>query len=381
MLTKKVLKICLVLVYFVFFCNCTAVHAVSAKFDQLDINARAAILMDAETGQIYYAKDADKSRSPASLTKLMTAILAVENGKLDDVVTVTERAASVYVGSTIGLQKGDRITLENLLKAALVTSANDSTVAIAEHIGGSHDSFVYQMNRKAILLGAKNTRFANTNGYYDPQHYTTAYDLGLITCYALQKPYINELVSTRKTVVRWVEPEKKREVGNTNQLLHGNDVEGIDGVKTGTTARAGKCLIASATRGDKRLIAVVLHAGDRYREAAKLLEYGFSEVHPVTIYPVGREMAEIRVKGGVHETVPLTVAEPVRVEMARDQQLKIKLNISMYSEPAAPVREGQVLGHAVFTIDGYRLKKVPLVAAREEPPVSLFGRMIYRFSK
>jgi len=381
LLTKKILKICLALVYFMLFYSYIAVPAVPAEANQLNINARAAILMDAETGQVYFAKDADKSRSPASLTKLMTAILALENGKLDDVVTVTERAASVYVGSTIGLQKGNRMTLENLLKAALVTSANDSTVAIAEHVGGSHESFVYQMNRKAILLGAKDTRFANTNGYFDPHHYSTAYDLGLITRYALQKPYINKLVSTRETLVSWVEPKKEREVNNTNRLLREDEVEGIDGVKTGSTARAGNCLIASATRGDKRLIAVVLHAGNRYREAAKLLEYGFSEVHPVTICPAGREMAKIRVKGGVHETVPLTVAEPVRVEMARDQQLNIKLNTSMYGEPAAPVREGQVLGHAVFTIDRYQMIKVPLVAVRDEPPVSLLDRMMYWFSK
>ncbi|AGL01116.1 D-alanyl-D-alanine carboxypeptidase family protein [Desulfoscipio gibsoniae] len=376
-----VLKICLAVTFFVVFFNYTAADALSAGTEQLDINARAGILLDAETGQVYYAKDADKSRPPASLTKLMTAILAVENGKLDDVVTVTGRAASVSVGSTIGLNKGDRITLENLLKAALVTSANDSTVAIAEHIGGNHDSFVYQMNRKAVLLGAEDTRFANTNGYHDPQHYTTAYDLGLITRYALQNNFINELVSTRETVVRWVEPEKEREVRNTNRLLHEDEVDGIDGVKTGSTARAGNCLIASATRGDKRLIAVVLHAGNRYREAAKLLDYGFSEVHPVTIFPAGKEMAEIKVKGGVYETVPLTVANPVRVEIARDQQPNIKLDVLMHSEPAAPVREGQLLGHAVFTINGYRLIKVPLVAAREVPPASLFSRMIYWFSK
>ncbi|KAF1085688.1 D-alanyl-D-alanine carboxypeptidase DacF precursor [Sporotomaculum syntrophicum] len=381
MLTGNLLKNCMAIVCFLIFCNFTALSAAHAKDESLNINARAAILMDAATGQVYYAKGAELRRSPASLTKLMTAILAVENGKMDDIVTVTERAASVSVGSTIGLNKGDRITLENLLKSALITSANDSTVAIAEHVGGNHDSFIYQMNRKAVILGAADTRFTNTNGYYEPQHYTTAYDLGLITRYALQKPYVNKLVATRETVIRWVEPEKEKEVHNTNRLLRANEVQGIDGVKTGSTARAGNCLIASATRGDKRLIAVVLHAGNRYREAAKLLEYGFSEVRPVTIFPAGKEMTEIPVKDGIFATVPLTVAEPVRVEIARDQQLNIKLNLSLNSNTIAPVREGQRLGHAVFTIDGYQLLKVPLVAAREVPPVALLDRVLYWFSK
>lgn len=357
--------------------TCTVVPAGA---DTPNINARAAILMDANTGQVYYAKDAGKSREPASLTKLMTAILAVESGKLDEVVEVSQRAASVSVGSTIGLNKGDRITLENLLKAALITSANDATVAIAEHIAGNHDSFVYQMNRKAVLLGARDTKFVNTNGYHDPQHYSTAYDLALITRYALQKPYINELVCTNETVIRWALPEKEKEVHNTNRLLRTGEVEGIDGVKTGSTARAGNCLIASATRGDKRLIAVVLHAGNRYREAAKLLDYGFSEVQPITIFPAGKVMADMRVKDGVYNTVPLTVADPVRVNLAKDQLQSIKLNILMDDEVAAPVREGQLLGYAVFTIDGYRVTKVPLVAAREVPSASLFARIMYWFS-
>jgi len=378
LLIKKIIKIAFTIFFAVVSVMCLIWPAAA---DELKINARAAILMDAETGQVYFAKDAAKRRSPASLTKLMTAILAVENGNLNDVVVVSGRAASVSVGSTIGLRKGDRITLGNLLKAALITSANDATVAIAEHVGGNHDNFVHQMNRKAALLGAKDTRFINTNGYFNPKHYSTAYDLGLITRYALQIPQINELVSTREAVVRWIEPEREKEVKNTNRLLFSEDVEGIDGVKTGSTARAGNCLIASATRGDRRLIAVVLHAGNRYREAAKLLEYGFSAVQPVVIFPSGKKMAEVPVKNGLAGTVPVIVAEPVRVHMAKDQFKNIRLNIKFINDaPVAPVREGQLLGHAVFTINGYRLSKVPLVASREVPPRPLFARIMYWLS-
>lgn len=357
--------------------------AAPAEAGDFRVNARAAILIDAKTGQVYYAQDADRHRSPASLTKLMTAVIAMENGGLAEVVEVKKLAASVSVGSTIGLNEGDLIDLENLLKAALVISANDSTVAIAQHVGGNHDAFIYQMNRKAFLLGARDSRYVNTNGYYDPGHYSTAYDLGLITRYALEKPKINELVSTTEAVVKWINPpDREAEISNTNRLLTSDRVSGIDGVKTGSTSRAGKCLIASATRDERRLIAVVLHAGgDRYREAAKLLEYGFGEVRSVVIFPAGGELARVRVEEGRQSFVPVTVADPVRVNMARDQLKDIRLKLNMEKSLPAPVREGQLVGHAEFSVNGYRLIRAPLVAVREVQPRSPLKRFMYWISK
>lgn len=375
MYIKMIRNILMITISYIFITGVTPIEA-----SELNINARSAILMDAETGQVYYAKDGDKKSSPASLTKLMTAIIAVENGDMNDVVEVSSGAASISTGSTIGLNKGDQITLGNLLKAALIISANDATVAIAEHVGGNHDSFIYQMNRKAILLDAYDTRFVNTNGYYDPKHNTSAYDLGLITMYALQKPLINELVSTKEAEVSWIAPEKEKKVESTNRLLKAGEVEGIDGVKTGTTAKAGKCFIASSTRGDKRLITVVLHAGNRYKEATKLIEYGFSEVRPVVIFPAGKKLTEVQVKNAEEKSVSVHVPELVRVNIAKDQRKNIKLNIKLLNPPSAPVREGQVLGHAIFTVNGYRLIKVPLVASREVPPKSMFAKIMYWLS-
>jgi len=353
-----------------------------ARADELRVNARAAILMDADTGQVYFAHNADKRRSPASLTKLMTAIIAVENAKPEEVVDVSKKAANVSVGSTIHLNEGEQITLGNLLKAALIASANDSTVAIAEHVGGSHDAFIYQMNRKALLIGARDTGYANTNGYYDPKHYSTAYDMGVITRYALEKPQINGLVRTKAAVVKWINPqEREAEITTTNRLLKNDQLPGIDGVKTGSTPRAGNCLIASATRGERRLIAVVLHAGDRYKEAAKLLEYGFNEVHPVVIFPAGGELARVNVKEGQESFVGMTVADPVRVNIARDQLQNIQLKIKLDEKLKAPVREGQLVGHAEFTVHGYRLIKAPLVAVKEVQPENSFARLMYWLSK
>jgi len=353
-----------------------------ARAEEMHVDAHAAILMDAETGQVYFAYNADRRNLPASLTKLMTAIIAVENSKPGEVAVVSKKAANVSMGSTIHLDEGDRITMGNLLKAALITSANDSTVAIAEHVAGSEEAFIYQMNRKAFTIGALGTRYANTNGYYDPGHYTTAYDLGLIARYALEKPRINSLVRVKGTTVKWINPpEREKEITNTNRLLRNDQMPGADGVKTGSTPRAGNCLIASATRGDRRLIAVVLHAKDRYEETVKMLEYGFNEVRPVVIFPAGGEMARVKVKEGIESSVTATVADPVRVNIARDQCQNIQLKVKLDENLKAPVREGQLVGHAEFTVQGYPLTKVPLVAVKEVQPENLFARLMFLLSK
>ncbi len=354
-----------------------------ARADEMRVDAYAALLMDARTGQVYYAYNADRRNLPASLTKLMTAIIAVENSKPGEVAVVSKKAANISMGSTIRLDEGDRITMGNLMKAALITSANDSTVAIAEHVAGSEEAFLYLMNRKAFAIGARDTRYANTNGYYDPGHYTTAYDLGLIARYALENPRINSLVRIKGTTVKWINPpEREKEIANTNRLLRDEQLmPGADGVKTGSTPRAGNCLIASATRGDRRLISVVLHAKDRYEESIKLLEYGFNEVRPMVIFPAGGEMARVKVREGMESFVTATVADPVRVNIARDQFQNIQLKVKLDENLKAPVREGQLVGHAEFTVQGYPLTKVPLVAVKEVQPENLFGRLMFWLSK
>ena len=165
------------------------------------VTASAACLMDVSSGQIYYQKEGDKRREPASLTKIMTGILAIEKGNLKDIVTVKKRAAAVSMGQDIGLNTGDRLYLEDLLKAALMYSANDSTIAIGEHIAGNHDDFVKMMNDKARELGMKNTQFANTNGFHHPNHYTTANDLAILTSYALKNKTFARFVATKEATI------------------------------------------------------------------------------------------------------------------------------------------------------------------------------------
>lgn len=325
------------------------------------VAADAAVLVDASTGQVLYEKNGAKRRAPASLTKIITCIIALEYGHLGEVVTVSRKAGTTSIGSTIGLNRGDKITLGNLVEAALISSANDSTVAIAEHIGGSHEAFIHLMNKKAVALGAFNTRFKNTNGYSSPNHYSTARDLAVITRYALQNPTFNGLVKTKKATIAWYDPVKEKEVTNTNRLLVNQEYPGIDGVKTGTAVRAGKCLIASATRDGRRLIAVVLHSPSRYRDAVKLLDYGFTGTVPQVLCRKGQVLAEVPVSGGVQPTVHAVAKNEVSVYLDRENPPEIQKKFIL-SRLTAPVNKGDVIGKVIYATEQGELARGDLVA-------------------
>lgn len=329
------------------------------------ITADAAVLMDAGNGRVYFAKKPHKRRAPASLTKIMTAVVALEYGRLDAVAGVSRNAAYTETGSIIDLRAGENITLENLLKAALIMSANDSTVAIAELVGGTESRFIQMMNAKALLLGAQDTRFANTNGYSDPGHYSTARDLALITRYALQNPAFNRLVSTREATIYFYGTKRQEKIANTNRLLRNNSYPGIDGVKTGSTPLAGNCLIASATRNGRRLIAVVLHSADRYRDATALLEYGFTRVKPVTLCRQGEPLARQAVRDGMEVEVPVVCARTVTVDLAEEQTGLVAGEIKPGPAVEAPVRTGQKTGDVIFRLAGEELARVDLVAQKD----------------
>jgi len=339
---------------------------VSVQAAPPEITASAAILMDASTGQIFYAKNVDQKRSPASLTKIMTAILALEYGNLDDVVTVSSRAADIYDGSIIHLHTGDKLTLSNLLKAALIMSANDSTVAIAEHIGGTEEKFIEMMNAKAIVLGALNTRFANTNGYTNPNHYSTAHDLALITKYALNNHQFAQFVGTREAVVEWYNRPRKEAIRNTNRLLHAGYAR-VDGVKTGSTASAGNCLIASAKQFDLRLITVVLQSGDRYTDTVKLLDYGFRQIEPLDLCKKGEVVKNYPVQGGRLPEVTVITRDNLKVSILRDELPDLERNVTLVVPLQAPVQAGQKLGEATFYLCGQELGRTELIAGQTIP--------------
>lgn len=242
------------------------------------LNAASALLMDADTGAILFARRHMEQRSPASTTKIMTALLILEEGRLDDNAVISERAAAAG-GTGLGLRRGQRVMLRDLLWAILLKSANDAAVAAAEHVGGSEEQFVARMNAKAAALGMSGTHFANPHGLDDVGHYSTAYDLAILTRQALRNPTFARMVQTREASLTVLTGRNgtaaKRKIVRTHNQLLGQFV-GADGVKTGYTAQAGRCLVASATRGDHQLIAVLLNDSKRWVEAAALLEYGFA---------------------------------------------------------------------------------------------------------
>lgn len=239
------------------------------------IEAAALVLMDERTARVLYARDAHRRLPPASTTKMMTALLAAEALPLDAFVPISLRASQERSGAAIGLERGEWWTVDDLLHALLIHSANDAAVALAEAVSGSVDVFAARMNARARALGARDTYFVSPNGRYDPRHVSSAYDLALIARAALSNPVVARIVTLRTwTLTR--PGSAPRMLINTNRLLW--QLRGADGIKTGWIAESGPCLVASATRDGRRLIAVLLHAPRVFADAARLLEFGFSGV-------------------------------------------------------------------------------------------------------
>jgi D-alanyl-D-alanine carboxypeptidase len=237
--------------------------------------------MDANTGEIIFARNPDAPRSPASITKILTALVILERGNLTDSVVVSRTSAGVG-GYRLGLRPGQRVSLGDLLAAILIRSANDAAIAAAEHVGGSLLGFVTLMNAKAEQLGMAYSRFANPHGLDELDHYTTARDLAQLTRVAIRNPVFAQLVRTREARVTIWRTRRRAKVPQTLLILSHNKLlgnfEGADGVKTGYTSEAGPSLVASATRGPRRLIAVLLKDPQRWTDATMLLEYGFGAV-------------------------------------------------------------------------------------------------------
>ena len=232
--------------------------------DEPVINAQSAIVMDFDTGRVIFEKNAYQRRPMASTTKVMTAIIALENGNLDDIVTISRNATSIH-GSLMHLHTGEKLPLRDLMYGLLLCSGNDASIAIAEHVGGSVEGFLEMMNNKAKEIGANNTHFTSPHGLDDVGHHSTAYDMALITKYALNIPVFNEIVKTKSIQVG------NRYLNNSNEML--TSYEGADGVKTGYTGRAGRCLITSATRDGRRFISVVLFCDSRSQRALSSKKY------------------------------------------------------------------------------------------------------------
>lgn len=327
---------------------------------RLTVTADTAVLMDAVTGDVLFDKQAHKRRAPASTTKMMTAILGLELGRPDEVVIVSPKAAAVGE-STIHLDPGEKTTLYELITGALVKSGNDACVAIGEQIAGSEEQFIRMMNQKALSIGAKDTHFENPNGLPNKNHYSTAYDLALIARYGLQLPAFASITRQKETEIHFLEPDFLMDLRNTNKLLWNYPY--ADGVKTGTTTAAGKCLVASATKNGRQLIAVVLHAPNRFGDAQKLLEWGFEQTETIQVVKVGETVAEF----------PISVSEPLKafaqysleISLNKSDKERVKKRVQWTRNAILPIQAGEELGTYEIWLNDQKIKSVPLLAERE----------------
>lgn len=238
-----------------------------------DTSAVSACLIDAEDNGVLYGKDEDKIMHPASTTKIMTAILALESGKLDEPLVITPEAVNTEP-SSLGLKLGDKITLREALTGMMLVSGNDAAVAVAQTIAGSVPAFAKMMNDKAKKLGAVNTHFTNPHGLTDQYHYSTAHDIAIIASYAMKNPEFRQIVSKKAYNMHYLDGHTMY-VTTTNRFLKSNFL-GANGIKTGFTNAAGDCLVASATRGKKTMIAVFYNDDYRWEDAQAWLDFGFS---------------------------------------------------------------------------------------------------------
>jgi D-alanyl-D-alanine carboxypeptidase (penicillin-binding protein 5/6) len=338
--------------------------------------AKAYLLLDVLSGQTLVSQNADEPREPASLTKLMTAYLvfgALRDKQLvpSQMVTVSEKAWRAE-GSRMFIDPKKAVSVAELLRGEIVQSGNDAAIALAEAVAGSEEAFVARMNHEATRLGMKNSKFVNATGLPSPQQVSTAADLARIataiirdfpeyySLYSLKEYRYNNITQSNRNRLLWTDPY-------------------VDGIKTGFTEAAGYCLIASAKRGPRRLLAVVLGTASdaaRTSESQKLLNYGFQFYDTVQLYQNGQAISTLRVWKGATNSVPVGFVVDQYVTLPKGQAQKLKLTVEAVEPLVAPVAHGQGVGAVNVTLEGKPVGEYPLVALADVAPASLFGRLL-----
>lgn len=330
-----------------------------AAAEQVATSAKACVIMDAATGRVLMEHNADLALPMASTTKVMTALLALENGDLAAPVTCSRNAFGTP-GTSIYLSQGETLTLEQMLYGLMLASGNDAACAIAEHIGGSIDVFCEMMTERAAQLGCTDTVFLTPHGLPCQGHHTTARDLALITREAMKHPFFRQLVSTQRATIPWEGRSYGRVLTNKNKLL--STYPGATGVKTGYTRAAGRCLVFSAQRDGLSLIGVVLSCADWFDEAARLLDLAFAHYGSVQLLDCGDAAGRIPVRNGDEDSVTAVVAADLRCAVPADAAPTVTLCLP--DELEAPVACGQLIGEAQLMLNGECLTSVPIIADR-----------------
>ena len=347
--------------------------ALAAEGAEPEVSAPAAVLMEKRTGTVLFASGEDERRAPASVTKVMTLLLAAEAVErvdiaLEDAVTASQRAQSMG-GSQIWLEAGEEMSVSELIKCVAVVSANDCAVALAEHIAGSEAAFVERMNARAAELGLQNTHFTNCTGLFDDaEHYTSALDLAVMSRELLGREWIKDYTTI------WTDSVRDGEFGlaNTNKLLR--SLPGCTGLKTGWTTAAGYCVAASAEREGTEYIAVIMGAESsesRNADAAALIEYGFANY---TLCPaLDSALPPVPVEGGEADSVQPGLSGEDGILLPKSSAQSLERHVSLPESVSAPVEEGQRLGTLTLSARGEILREIPLTAGASVPRLTSFG--------
>ena len=354
-----------VLALFLFFHLTPAALAVGTS-------ASSAILMEAESGRVLYASNADEPRLIASITKLMTALVALESGRgLDEVVTIRDEDTRTE-GSSLYLKPGEHVKLETLLYGLLLHSGNDAALAVARFCGGSVEAFVADMNTKARELGMENSHFANPNGLNDEEHYSSARDMAVLARACLANETLAQIVSTRTIAL------EGRTFTNHNKLLW--QYEGCVGLKTGFTEKAGRTLVSAAQRDGLTLIAVTLNDPNDWADHASLFDYGFSVCALETAVRAGDAVCTLPVSGSLIPVGTIRAGEDLSWPLLEGEQLETELNLTLQTL-TAPTKAGVQVGTLRGYVDGVLVKEIPLVYGEDIPrdavePRGLFQRLM-----
>ena len=343
----------------------------------LDIKALSAILMEVNTGKILYEQNADHQLPPASITKIMSLLLvmeAIDSGKLsvEDVITASEHACSMG-GSQIWLEPGEAMTVDDLLKAAVIASANDATVALGEQIAGSEEGFVAMMNARAKELGMTNTNFVNATGLDADGHLSSAHDVAIMSCELIK----HDLIKKYSTV--WMDTLRngESELVNTNKLVR--FYEGTTGLKTGTTSGAGYCLSATAERNGLELVAVVMSgdtSAERFNGAKKMLDYGFANYEYINIEPL-LDTKEVKITKGVQKTLKIKPLGNFENLIKKNEVEHITQQINLNENITAPIKKGDVIGSIDFLLNDQQIGQVDIVANENVNKISFLTAFLW----
>lgn len=345
------------------------VSGVARANDAPAIEALGAVLMDVDTGRVLYEKNPHKRLPNASTTKIMTAILLIEHCKLADVIQASENACTTPYTS-LHLMPGETITVKDLLTGMLVRSANDASVAAAEHIAGSTENFAIVMNHKAASLGCTDTNFVTPNGLHDPEHYSSAYDLCLMTRYALRFKAFNEAVNTRKYFLNSRTLNKEDLCVYTHSKFL-RSYPGADGVKSGYTRQSKTCYVGSATRDGWRLVSAILGSPNANAETAALMDYGFNNFERVQVITANQKCGDAKVTGGRYAAISALATKSLSIPVAKTGS-KVTTRLR-FSPIEAPVDKGDRVGKIAAVVDGQEVASVGLKAG-EEMGISLWRR-------